>query len=303
VLIKFLKALIRDNKLYLPSFHDLNYFKLVAEYKSFSAAAKKIGVSQPSLSIALKRLEESVELNLFVRNKKGVELTRDGQSFLVQVRHLLDHWQEIHSGLVDKKKSLKGNFRFGVHQSIAQYALGEMTIKLIKKFPELEIEFVHDHSQNINQMIIDCKLDFAIVVNPLRHPDLTLIKLFEDQFFFWKSRKSTAFNNIKNDELVLICDKDLAQTKELLSNKKLESVKVKRYIYSNNLEVVGELTSQGSGIGVLPERVCSKHFKKLERLSLFPEFTDEMYFVFRRDFIHSPAFSKLKDFFIEQLSE
>lgn len=289
----------------LPSFYDLKYFERVAEFKSFSAAAKNLGISQPSLSVALKRLEENLQLNLLVRGKKGVSLTREGQAFLAKVKLLLNHWEVIYDETQSKKDSLKGFYRFGIHQSIAFYALGAVSKKLIKSFPQLEIEFVHDHSKNITDMIIECKLDFGVVVNPLRHPDLTLIKLFEDKVSFFKSVKNNDFNQLESESLVVLCDRDLAQTSELL--KKLNSgklKKVKRQVYSNNLEVVAEMTAHGSGIGIIPERVAKKYSqKKLEKIEALPSFKDEMYFAFRKDFIHSPAFNKLKSFLIEEFKE
>ncbi|MGK0368016.1 MAG: DNA-binding transcriptional LysR family regulator [Thermoproteota archaeon] len=287
----------------LPSLYDISYFKGVADEKSFSGAAKKVGISQPSLSLAIKRLEENFGMNLFVRSKKGVELTKEGVFFYSKACGLLGQWDDIYNEVTKKKDELKGTFKFGVHTSIALYSLGEITAKLIKKYPELQLEFSHDSSRVVNDMVLKCELDFGIVVNPIRHPDLTIVKVFEDEVKFWKSKKLNTLNDMKSDELVLICDKDLSQSQDLL--KKIgKNVKIKRYITSNSLEVVAELTSQGMGVGIIPERVVNKFSgSKLNSIEKTPVFKDEMYFVYRRDFIHSVAFAKLKDMFVEHLKQ
>jgi DNA-binding transcriptional LysR family regulator len=288
---------------YLPNLHDIKYFITVAEEKNISAAAKALGISQPSLSLAIKRLEENLELNLLVRGKKGVELTKDGHELHSKFKNFLTSWEEIVDNIHEKGTSLKGKFRFGVHSSIALYALSKTVKKLIDNYPDLQLDFVHDHSKNINQKVIDCELDFGIVVNPLRHPDLTLVKLFEDKVKFWRSKKKNNNNDPKSENLVMICDKNLMQTQSLVKNlSKSKFNQVSRYITSDNLEVVAELTSNGAGIGIIPERVAKKMFAGLlTEIKELPSFKDEMYFVYRRDFIHSEAFNTLKDIFVEEL--
>jgi DNA-binding transcriptional LysR family regulator len=288
---------------YLPNLHDIKYFLTVADEKNISAAAKTLSISQPSLSLAIKRLEENLELNLLVRGKKGVELTKDGHQLYAKFKNFLTSWEEIIDSTQEKGKNLKGNFRFGVHQSIALYALSKTVKKLIDNYPELNLEFTHDHSKNINQKVIDCELDFGVVVNPLRHPDLTLVKLFEDKVKFWRAKKKNDHNDPKSDHLVMICDKNLMQTQSLVKSlSKSKFKQVKRYITSDNLEVVAELTVSGSGVGIIPERVTKKLFKnQLTEIKELPSFKDEMYFVYRRDFIHSEAFNTLKDIFLQEL--
>lgn len=285
----------------LPSFYELKYFERVANLKSISLASKELSISQPSLSVAIKKLEENIGLNLFVRSKKGVELTKDGKEFLSKAQKLLEFWDQIYSDTQKKKNDLIGSYKIGVHQSMALYSFGKLVFELMNNFSGLEIDLIHDHSANINEKIINCEVDFGVVVNPVRHPDLTLVKVFEDQISFWKSKNKTNLNNEKS--FVLICDKKLNQTGELLKKlSKTQNASISRFIYSNNLEVIAELTHSGAGIGLIPNRVAKKMFgEKLVNIKSLPVFKDEMYLVYRKDFIYSPAFNKLKDEILEKL--
>lgn len=79
----------------LPNANDLSYFKVVCTTLNFSRAAEQLGISQPSLSAAMKRLEVSLGTALFIREKSGVRLMRAGDQLRQQVRLMLSQWDTL----------------------------------------------------------------------------------------------------------------------------------------------------------------------------------------------------------------
>ena len=133
----------------LPNPSDLHYFIEVSSRENLSRAAERLGISQPSLSLAMQRLEDSVGTKLLNRSKKGVQLTKAGKSLLVHSRELLQKWEEVRSGALASEQLVQGTYRLGCHSSVAQYTLPLFLKNLLVKYPQLDIQLKHDLSRKI----------------------------------------------------------------------------------------------------------------------------------------------------------
>ena len=109
----------------LPSAHDLHYFIEVAETENLSRAAEKLGVRQPTLSLAMRRLEDAAGVALLVRGKTGVQLTHAGRRFLSKSRLLLEQWNEVRTSAQREETEVSGRYSLGVHPSVALSTLPE----------------------------------------------------------------------------------------------------------------------------------------------------------------------------------
>ena len=269
-----------------PSFNDITYFLEVANTQNISRAAERLGIAQPSLSSAIKRVEDSIGVPLFVRNRNGVKLTKGGIELLNKSRTLLSSWEQLKFDINSKHNSVNGHFILGCHPSVALFTLSHFFPKLTNKYKELDIQLEHGLSRKITEKIISFEFDFGIVVNPISHPDLVITELCKDEVSFWKT-KNKNFNNSD----VLICDPELLQSQKLLSELNKKKILYKRTIHSNNLEVVAELTKSGVGVGLLPKRVATKN--KGHNLELLnpdlPKFKDRICLVYRADFQKTAA--------------
>lgn len=255
------------------SFVDLNYFNNLAKTKNMTQSARDMGVTQPSLSLAIKRMEESLGVTLFVRSKKGVELTRAGKELFIKSGKLIDMWNETKSITKSSHNDVKGHIRFGVHPSVGIFTLKFFLPKFLKHFPEVTFDLVHNHSREINQNIIDLNLDMGIVVNPKEHPDLIISNIFSDEVCLWEGKKS-------NPD-VLICDASLVQSQELLKKLKRSKLDFKRTIRCSSLENIVSLVESGVGVGIIPERVVKESKYKLSKVHKTPIFKDQFCLVYR----------------------
>ncbi|GAB4417790.1 MAG: LysR family transcriptional regulator [Bacteriovoracaceae bacterium] len=265
-----------------PEARDLQLFLEVSRTENLSRAAERAGITQPALSLAMKRLEDIVGNQLLLRSKSGVKLTKAGILLAKEARTLLEDWEKIVGRVAHDEEGLKGRYIIGLHSSVALYTLHHFVPSLLEKWPGLEFKFVHDLSRRIVEEVISFKIDMAIVVNPIAHPDLVIKELIKDEVGFWKARKTTPMNDVEGDDSVLICDPDLLQAQELLGKANKKSSLFKRTLTSSNLEVIKSLTLCGSGVGIIPGRVVGQE-KNLELIKNLPTFQDRICLVYRID--------------------
>ncbi|MEO5668278.1 MAG: LysR family transcriptional regulator [Bdellovibrionota bacterium] len=277
----------------MPSPQDLVYFLEVARQGNVSRAATGLTVSQPTLSMSLKRLEECLGAELFVRFKTGVSLTPAGRKFVQEAQALVDQWERIRNVTAEEEQSLSGHFRIGLHVSVALYSLPKLLPALRTQMPDVEISWIHDLSRNVAQKILDNEVDLALVINPVQHPDLVIAHIAKDRVSFWKHP------DLK-DKDTLILDPDLLQSQDLLKRlKKSETFSFSRRMNSSSLEVIRTLTEEKIGVGILPERVAMMGSGKLVRVPKAPFFEDSLCLIYRAHQTRNRAFTELKRIFKE----
>lgn len=259
----------------LTSSSDLVYFFEIASTLNFSRAAERLGVTQPSLSQSIQKLEHSLGEKIFVRHKRGVTLTPAGKQLLVHTRSLLQMWEDVRSKTKSSMKEIKGTFTIGCHPSVALYALPSFLPKALEN-PHLEINLVHDLSRNITEQVISSQIDIGIVVNPVRHPDLVIQKLYDDEVTLWHNLSPAKLKLMDKSGYTIISEPSLLQTQSLMKKISAAKLPVSRTLQTSNLEVATSLTAAGCGIGILPTRVAQQFSKKLTRLENAPSYKDEI---------------------------
>ncbi len=256
-----------------PNLNDMYYFLEIASTGNLTQAAVRLGVSQPTLSVAIVRLENNLGEKILLRSKKGVQLTPAGQILLLHAKNLILNWENVKSKALASHIEAKGVFKIGCHPSVAIYSLPQILTNVLRENSKLEFNLIHDLSRKVLDEVIAVNIDIALVVNPVRHPDLILKKICTDDVKLWHS------NNYYNKD-VIIADFDLIQTQTILKKLKKSDLASKRIIKSSNLEVIAALTNAGVGLGILPTRVAMQH-SSLRALTNSPLFKDDIYLAYR----------------------
>ena len=241
----------------LPSNTDLRYFLEVADTLNISRAAERQGISQPSLSLAMRRLEDSLGVPVLLRGKTGVRLTKPGQKLVSQARELLGDWERIRAEAQRDEAEVSGNYVLGCHPSVGLYTLPRFLPDLVAEYPRLEIRLVHGLSRKITEDVISFRVDFGIVVNPVAHPDLVIRQLCKDEVTFWVAKGKNELQDPNSGNAVLICDPELIQTQSLMKQIR-GKIKYSRVMTTSNLEVATSMVASGAGIGILPGRVAGR---------------------------------------------
>lgn len=270
-----------------PTYIELEGFKETARLGNISRAAQSLGISQPSLSQSLKKLEERVGSKLFVRSKSGSALTDAGRAVLAEADQLLNLWKRAVSRASLHTEEFTGKIRVGCHVSVAQYALSPFVRCVHEEFPKVHVELIHDLSRRLVDQVLHNELDMAIAINPFESPELVLRQLTTDEFTLFVNRKLNNSEEINN--LPLFIDPKLHQTQTILRSLYAKGYRFEKIIESSSLDVCAGLLRDNVGLSVLPERVQKLYASKAERVEGAPTFHDEIKLVYRVDRISTTA--------------
>jgi DNA-binding transcriptional LysR family regulator len=281
----------------LPSPQEILGFIEIAHTKNITQAASRLGVTQPSLSQALKKLEHSLGEPLVLRSKKGIELTLAGKHFLSYAQKLADLWNEAKNTTHKSVRSVAGRVSLGCHPSVGLYSLDKVIPQLIQQYPKVEISLHHDLSRKIVDQVVNFELLLGLVINPIKHPDLILKKILTDEVHVWES------SHCQKD--VLIIHPDLIQTQSLLKKIKKTHIQFTRIITSNNLEVITTLALKGTGYAIIPKRVVSLFDSKglLRVVKNSPSFKDELYLAYRVENKNIEVVKVFRDIILNSLTD
>lgn len=263
------------------SFDDVRYFLEVSQVGTITRAAERLGLSQPSVSAAVQRLERSLGCELLVRSKTGVALTREGALLVARGRSLLADWNALGAAVLRQRDEPSGRFTIGCHPTIAAHWLPATLPSLLTRWPKLEVSVVHDLSRRINDLVVSHGLDFGLVVNPLRHPDLVVTPLSTDVFTAWMRPRAPAD--------VALYDADLRQAQTLLGQLERSGRRFRRAVTSSSLELLARLAANGAGVALLPTHLAERTSPRLRLLPNAPQVLDRICLVYRADAQRSPG--------------
>jgi LysR family hydrogen peroxide-inducible transcriptional activator len=194
-------------------FHQLRYVCAIAETGSFSRAAERCQVAQPSLSQQVLKLEEDLGAKLFDRLGRGVRLTEAGRAFLPHARSILSQMESARSSVVDKCADVRGSVAVGVIPTIAPYLMPRYTKAFAKKYPEANLRIVEETTPILVESLRDLSIDFAILALPLRHKDLELVPLCTEPLFAVlptdhprAAAESLALKDLRGESFVMLRD-------------------------------------------------------------------------------------------------
>lgn len=267
-----------------PSSSDLRYFIEVAKHGNISKAAANIGISQPSLSVALKRIEQCLGEKILIRGKRGTKLTKSGEVLFASSLSMIQAWDQIAIQVKSVNFKISGEYTIGCHSEVAIDSLPLFLPDLLEKFPELSINLKHNLSRAITSDVIDSKIDIGIVVNPQLHPDLIIKNLTNDQVSFWVGPGAKPIQSPFLSEAVLVCDTELHQSQLLIEKSKKAGFKFRRIISTSDLEVALALVANGCGVGIFPSDVALRHsYLKLKRIPNSPAISDQVALIYRME--------------------
>ncbi len=163
------------------SIRDLRAVTALAERLHFGRAAQDLSIAQPSLSAAVKKVEEAVGERLFERTSRHVALTAAGQRTVQRIRSALEEITEIGRG-AGRKPVLAGRFRLGLVPTIGPYYAPRFLARLRERYPHLELVLTEALTEGLLQMLRQRSLDAAILCLPTGERGLTETPLFREPF-------------------------------------------------------------------------------------------------------------------------
>ena len=139
-------------------------FLCVAECGSISQSAEQLYISQPAVSMTIKKLEESLGTTLFLRKPRGVVLTENGRLLYDGVKQALNMLSDTESNL--KHLENNGRLRIAASNVLCKYLLMPYLQKFTEKYPFTDVSITCTSSANAHKMLEECKIDVALMAKP-----------------------------------------------------------------------------------------------------------------------------------------
>lgn len=163
---------------------QLRYFVAVARAGTFTRAAEQEGVTQPSLSQQVRKLEDSLGMPLFERRGRSVRLTQAGQRLLPQARTLLRQAAEARQSLSELRNRVSGPLAVGAIPTVMPYWLAPQIAGFQSRYGEVELQLVENITARLIEGLQTGDLDLAIVSLPISFPDIVCSELFREELLF-----------------------------------------------------------------------------------------------------------------------
>lgn len=148
------------------NFRDIEYFAVLAEHGHVGRAAEALGLSQPALSVGLRRLEQSMNAKLCKRTPKGIELTDVGQVLLSQVRRLRQTREDVMREIADLSQGRAGNLRIGAHAGVMDSLMGPACCALLNAAPNVTLSVSIESNEAAVTALREGRLDLGVSVLP-----------------------------------------------------------------------------------------------------------------------------------------
>ncbi|NOK32907.1 LysR family transcriptional regulator [Corallococcus exercitus] len=280
----------------------LHYFRAIASTGSLTAAARLLRVSQPALSVAVRKLEQRFGTSLLQRGPRGVLLTRTGEELARHADEMLLLAQRTAETIQGLESGDAGRFVVGCYHSFGAFFLPGFIRKLHADTPGIDVSLWEGTADEVRNAVVDRKVHFGVAVSPRPHPDLVLVKLFRDVMGVFASRELLRAH--RGGPRALVKKGPLLSVERIfLSRKVVEALGAggmlpERLMSCGDLELVKSLALNGVGPAILPARVAAYNLPKgaLRLVSpTLPHELDEAYLFYRVDLHRTRAALRVKD--------
>ena len=274
---------------------QLEYIVAVCRMRHFARAAEQCGVTQPTLSAMVQKLEAELGLKLFERSSQQVTPTRIGLRVVEQAEEVLAAAARVKELVDEERHSLAGTFRLGVLPTIAPYLLPRFFPRLRKEHPETDLRVTELKTADICRALREGTLDAAVLVSLPDMEDYEQVPLYYEQFIVYVSREDPLFacRSVRTadleDEQLWLLDEGHCFRDQLVKFCNIKSACDSKTTYSlGSIETFMRMVEAGQGITFIPELALDQltsSQKELVRPFAIPIPTREIVMLTTKNFI------------------
>ena len=236
---------------------QLEYFQMASRLKNITRAAERLNVSQPNITVAIKKLEAELGIQLFDRSQKQLSLTPEGAIFLNRIELALRNIQDAVLEVNDYKQLQKGTIKIGIPSMIGAYLFPKIFSSFQHLYPHLDIYLYEEGSMTIREQLERDELDFGIVILSDASSNLQLLPMTRNQIVACvpeahplSNKDALTINDIENVDLIML--KKGSFLRYMVLNKlKMANIKPNIVLESNQIETIKGLVSSNVGISFL----------------------------------------------------
>ncbi|MEI6837522.1 MAG: LysR substrate-binding domain-containing protein [Alcaligenaceae bacterium] len=243
---------------------ELKYIVAVARERHFGRAAEACFVSQPTLSVAIRKLEEELGVTIFERGGSEVGVTSIGQILVSQAQKVLEESANLKELARHGNDPLAGPLRVGVIHTIGPYLLPKLVPQQIACTPQMPLILQENFTVKLIELLRQGEIDCAIMALPLPDAGLVTRALYDEPFVVvipashpWADRKSISAEDLKLQNMLLLgsghCFRDqVLEVCPELSRFAAASEGIQRTFEGSSLETIRHMVAAGVGITVMP---------------------------------------------------
>ena len=248
---------------------ELRYIVALAQVRHFGRAAEQCHVSQPTLSVGVKNLEEDLGVLIFERSKSAVRVTPVGEAIVAQAQRVLEQAQSIRELAQAGKNQLAAPLRVGAIYTVGPYLFPQMIPFLHRTAPEMPLYIEENFTHVLREKLRKGELDVIIVALPYQDADVLTKAAYKEPFCVllpadhpWTKRKSID-NDMLNDKSLLLLGEGHCFRDQVLEAcpVMLPNNPDNRYttVEASSLETIRHMVASGLGVSVLPLSAVDNH--------------------------------------------
>ena len=247
---------------------ELRYIVTLAREKHFGRAAERCHVSQPTLSVAVKKLEDELGVPLFERSKSSIRVTETGIRIVEQAQRVLDQVGVIRDLAEDGKNQLGSPLRVGAIYTIGPYLFPHLLPELHRAAPEMPLYIEENYTGNLRQKLRQSELDAIIVALPFEEPEVVTMPLYDEPFVILlpgshklAKEKALTAEQLAGEQLLLLgpghCFRDQVLEScpplvETVTERATNGSGPSLVTEGSSLETIRHMVASGLGVTVLP---------------------------------------------------
>ena len=239
---------------------QLKYVLAVAEHQNFTKAAQHTFVTQPTLSMQIQKLEEELDIQIFDRTKKPIELTLVGKKIVTQAKNIVNESERMQDVVDQERGFIGGEFKLGIIPTIMPTLLPMFLKTFTKRYPKVQLKIEELNTEEIIQRILDGHLDAAIAATPLENEKIKERALYYEPFVGYipeshelYSKNLLEVKDLDVDNILLLedghCFRDgvlnLCKNKSIAPHNGFQ-------LESGSFETLIKLSDEGLGMTLLP---------------------------------------------------
>ncbi|THF62072.1 hydrogen peroxide-inducible genes activator [Pseudothauera rhizosphaerae] len=245
---------------------DLRYLVALARERHFGRAAEKCHVSQPTLSVAIKKVEEELGVQLFERSATEVKITETGRRIVAQAEKVLVEATQIHEIAAAGKDPLSGPLRVGVIYTIGPYLLPRLIPRVHQIAPRMPLIIHENYTARLADALKRGELDVIIISLPFDEPGVVAQPVYEEPFRVllpsshpWTEKSHIDAGQLADDQLLLLGAGNCFREQVLEVCPQCRNVGgLQRTLEGSSLETIRHMVATGLGVTVLPSSAADE---------------------------------------------
>ena len=288
---------------------ELKYIVAVAREKHFGRAAEACFVSQPTLSVAIKKLEEELDVKLFERGSNEVSVTPLGGDIVRQAQSVIEQAAAIKEIAKRGKDPVSGPLRLGIIYTIGPYLLPDLVRQAIERVPQMPLILQENFTAKLLDMLRTGELDCAVMAEPFPDTGLAVAPLYDEPFLAavpkghpMAKRKSVTAEELKNETMLLLgtghCFRDhVLEVCPEYARFASGAEGIRKSFEGSSLETIKYMVASGMGVTVVPALSVPAEAQTHIRYIKFspPAPTRRVVLVWRRTFTRYEAIAALRN--------